>query len=76
MRLEHGTQGARLLGHYARRTLFVAQLHKRCAARDALREIGERAPAGDCRVNESVEPQVDAHQLILVRAMSVAGSRS
>ena len=66
---------ARLLDHRAGRAVLVAQLHQRRAAGDTRGEIGERAAAGNRRVDKGIKPEIDIHQLTFARAMSVGPSR-
>ena len=75
LRLKHGAQRARFFHHGSGRTVLVAQLHQSRTARNASREICQRTAAGDRGIDESIEAQVNVHQLTFARSMSVGPSR-
>ena len=62
-RRQHAAQGARLLHHGAGGGMLVAQLHQRRAVDDAAGQIGERAAAGDRRIDQGVKAQIDVHHV-------------
>src|SRR5581483_3722823 len=73
--LQRRAQRPRLLDHCPGRTMLVAQLHQCCTVRDPLRQVDQRAAAGNGRVDERIEPEVDSHQLTFRRAASARPSR-